>query len=62
MFEKYIAKTVISTINITILIFLVLIYADIYRKTRSEFTVSLIIFPATLLLYAFTSNPIIIRL
>ncbi len=57
----YIAKTVVSTINITLLIFLVLIYADLYRKTRSEFTVGLIIFSATLLLYAFTSNPIIIR-
>jgi len=57
----YIAKTVVSTINITILIFLVLIYADIYRKTRSEFTIGLIIFSATLLLYALASNPIIIR-
>jgi hypothetical protein len=57
----YIAKTVVSTINITILIFLVLIYADIYRKTRSEFTIGLIIFSATLLLYALASNPIVIR-
>jgi hypothetical protein len=37
------------------------VYADIYRKTRSEFTVGLIIFSATLLLYALTSNPIVIR-
>ena len=57
----YIAKTVISTINMTILIFLVLVYADIYRKTRSEFTIGLIIFSATLLLYALASNPIVIR-
>ncbi|MGB9854876.1 MAG: hypothetical protein ACPLRY_08775 [Candidatus Bathyarchaeales archaeon] len=57
----YIAKTVVSTINITILIFLVVIYADIYRKTRSEFTIGLIIFSATLLLYALASNPIVIR-
>lgn len=57
----YIAKTVVSTINISVLIFLVLIYADIYRKTRSEFTIGLIIFATTLLLYALVSNPIVIR-
>ncbi|MEM3054666.1 MAG: hypothetical protein QXM52_03040 [Candidatus Bathyarchaeia archaeon] len=57
----YIAKTVISTINIIILVFLVFVYIDIYRKTRSEFTIGLIIFSATLLLYALTSNPIVIR-
>jgi len=56
----YITKTVVSTINIALLIFLLLIYADIYIKTRSEFTIGLIIFSATLLLYALTSNPIII--
>ncbi len=57
----YIAKTVISTINIIILVFLVFEYIDIYRKTRSEFTIGLIIFSATLLLYALTSNPIVVR-
>ncbi|MCS7113925.1 MAG: hypothetical protein N0A00_00715 [Candidatus Bathyarchaeota archaeon] len=57
----YIAKTVISTVNVTLLIFLLGVYADIYRKTRSEFTVGLTIFAATLLLYALTSNPIVIR-
>lgn len=57
----YIAKTVISTINIIILVFLVFIYIDIYIKTHSEFTMGLIIFSATLLLYALTSNPIVIR-
>lgn len=58
----YIAKTVVSTINITMLIFLLILYADIYRKTRSEFTIGLIIFSATLLLYALVSNPIVISL
>ncbi|MEM2241776.1 MAG: hypothetical protein QXR00_06315 [Candidatus Bathyarchaeia archaeon] len=57
----YIAKTVISTINAITLIFLMVVYIDIYRKTRSEFTIGLMIFSATLLLYAFTSNPIIVR-
>ncbi|MEM2103515.1 MAG: hypothetical protein QW717_01320 [Candidatus Bathyarchaeia archaeon] len=57
----YTAKTVISTINAIILIFLVLMYIDIYRKTSSEFTIGLVIFSAVLLLYALTSNPIVIR-
>ena len=57
----YIAKTVISTINAIILVFLIFVYIDIYRKTCSEFTVGLIIFSATLLLYALTSNPMLIR-
>jgi hypothetical protein len=58
----YIAKTVISTINVTMLIFLLISYIDIYRKTRSEFTIGLIIFSATLLLYALVSNPMVISI
>jgi hypothetical protein len=34
-----------------------LIYIAIYRKTKSEFTVGLIIFSMILLLYTLTSNP-----
>lgn len=58
----YIAKTVISTLNIVLLIFLLAVYLDIYRKTRSEFTIGLIIFSTALLFYALTSNPIIMWL
>lgn len=56
----YTAKTVVSTINITLLIFLLAIYADIYAKTRSEFTIGLMIFSAVLLLNALASNPVVI--
>jgi len=55
----YTIKTVISTVNITLLICLLIAYIGIYRKTRSEFTTGLIIFSAVLLLYAFTSNPLV---
>jgi len=55
----YTAKTVISTINVTLLIFLLVTYIGIYKKTRSEFTIGLIIFSVVLLFYALTSNPII---
>ncbi|MGQ9543518.1 MAG: hypothetical protein ACUVTM_05475 [Candidatus Bathyarchaeia archaeon] len=58
----YIAKTVVSTINVTMLIFLLISYIDIYRKTRSDFTIGLIIFSATLLLYALVSNPMVISI
>jgi len=55
----YTLKTVISTINATLLISLFVIYADIYRKVKSEFTIGLMIFTIILLLYALSSNPII---
>lgn len=55
----YTAKTVISSINIMLLIFLLVSYVDIYRKTKSEFTIGLLIFSMTLLLYALSSNPFI---
>ena len=56
----YTAKTVVSTINVTLLIFLLLTYVSIYKKTQSEFTIGLIIFSMVLLLNALTSNPLVI--
>jgi len=55
----YTAKTVVSTINVTLLIFLLLTYISIYRKTRSEFTIGLIIFSMVFLLNALASNPLV---
>jgi hypothetical protein len=55
----YTAKTVVSTINVTLLIFLLLTYVSIYRKTRSEFTIGLIIFSMVFLLNALASNPFV---
>jgi hypothetical protein len=57
----YTAQTVVSAINVTLSIFLLLTYVSIYRKTRSEFTIGLIIFSAVFLLNALASNPLIIR-
>jgi len=56
----YTAKTVVSTINVTLLVFLLLTYIDIYRKTRSEFTIGLAIFSAVFLLNALASNPLVV--
>lgn len=54
----YTLKTVLSTINATLLVFLMITYIDIYKKLKSEFTIGLIIFSMILLLYALVSNPL----
>ena len=54
----YTAKTVVSTINVTLVMILLFTYIEIYRKTKSDFTVGLIIFSMILLFYTLTSNPI----
>jgi len=54
----YTVKTVVSTINVALVIILLFTYIEIYRKTKSDFTVGLIIFSMILLLYTVASNPI----
>jgi len=56
----YTAKAVVSTINVTLLVFLLFTYIDIYRKTRSEFTIGLTIFSVVFLLNALASNPLVV--
>jgi hypothetical protein len=57
----YIAQTVVSSINIVLSIILLALYISIYEKTRSTFTVGLVIFSAVFLLDALASDPIVIR-
>ena len=57
----YTIKAVISTINATLLVILLFAYIDIYRKTKSDFTIGLSIFSMILLLYALSSNPLVHR-
>jgi len=54
----YTAKTVISTINVTLLISLLIAYIGIYRRTQSQFTVGLVVFSLILLLNVLASNPL----
>ena len=54
----YIAKTVISSVNITLVSILLATYISLYRKTRSEFVIGLILFALVFLLYTLVSNPI----
>ena len=58
----YTVNMVISTVNITLLVFLLITYIDLYRKTKSDFTIGLMVFSVILLLYALSSNPIIHRI
>jgi hypothetical protein len=55
----YKVKTILSSINATLLVFLLATYIDIYKKLQSEFTIGLIIFSLILLLYALSSNPLL---
>ena len=55
----YTLQTVVSVVNTTLSIILLLVYVNIYRKTQSEFTIGLIIFSAVLLLQAFVSIPLL---
>ena len=58
----YAAYTILSTINIALLVVLTLIYIDIYNKTRSPFTIGLIIFASVFLMKDVTSSPLVISL
>ena len=55
----YTAETIISTINAALSIILLLLFISIYQKTRSEFTIGLMIFSTVLLLHALVSIPLI---
>ena len=55
-------KTAISFINIGLIIPLFIIYAGIYRRMRSSFTLGLLAVIFALGMYAVTSNPLIVSL
>ena len=55
-------KTAISFINLGLIIPLFVIYAGIYRKMRSSFTLGLMVVIFALGMYAITSNPLIVGL
>jgi hypothetical protein len=57
----YVVDAVVSTLNIAILLFLLVSYVSLYRRTRSEFSIGLIIFSVAFLMYVFASNPFVIR-
>jgi hypothetical protein len=52
-------KTMVSLVNVVLIISLISIYYDIYHQVKSQFTMGLIIVMLVLLMYALTSNPIV---
>jgi len=56
----YTANTVVSSINATLSVFLLVAYVELYKKTPSGFTLSLMLVSTALLLSALTFNPYIL--
>lgn len=56
----YTAKTIVSTVNVVLSAFLLATYVNIYMKTRSEFSVGLIVFSSVFFLNALVSNPFVV--
>ncbi len=57
----YLARTVFSTINIVLLVVLTGNYAYIFSKTKSEFTVGLMLFSVFFLIKDITWSPFVVR-
>ncbi|MFX1564937.1 MAG: hypothetical protein ACFFCH_02985 [Promethearchaeota archaeon] len=55
-------KTILTSVNAALLIILLIIYVDIYRVTRSKFTLGLVIFSLALLLQVLSSHPLLHQL
>jgi hypothetical protein len=58
----YLVFTVISTINIALLVILLVTYVNIYSKTRSPFTIGLIIFAGAFLMKDLAASPFVVGL
>ncbi len=53
-----ILKTIVSFINMALILITLGIYLDIYRTIKSKFTLGLVTMILLLLMYALTSNPL----
>jgi len=56
----YAAETVVSSLNIALLVYLLFTNSDMFRKTRSKFTFGLLIFSLAFLVKDLTSSPFVI--
>ena len=52
-------KTIVSMMNAGLSAIVLIVYAEIYVKTRAQFTIGLVILSAVLFIYAITSNPLL---
>lgn len=55
----YVVNVIFSTVNIALTVFLIVIYLGIYLKTRSPFTIGLLIFAFVFLVRDLTSSPFV---
>jgi len=53
------AKTIISLVNIVLILTLFGLYYRIYKEIKSQFTLGLLVLISVLLMYAITSNPLV---
>ncbi len=58
----YVMHTVLSTINIVLTVVLIVNYASIYQKTKSEFSLGLLLFAGMFLIKDLTLSPFIVGL
>ena len=56
----YVARTVFSTINIVLTVILIANYVSLFRKTKSEFTLGLLLFASLFLIKDITWSPFVI--
>lgn len=60
LFVLYVSRTILSTVNIAILSILTASYAVLYSKTRSTFTIGLLIFSAVFLMKDVLGSPFVV--
>jgi hypothetical protein len=58
----YLARTVFSTINIVLTVILIINYVSLFYKTKSEFTLGLLLFASLFLIKDITWSPFVIGL
>ncbi len=58
----YVARLVFSSINIVLLIILIVNYVSIYLKTKSEFTIGLLLFATFFLVKDIAWSPLVVAL
>jgi hypothetical protein len=52
-------KTVVSFVNMTLIFLMLVIYVNLYRKIKTNFTAGLLLLIIVLLMNAMTSNPLL---
>lgn len=53
-------RSIIGLVNTALLLYLLILHISVYRTTKSNFSLSLILFSFTLILYTITNNPVLI--